>query len=309
VHERGRGPNPHPIILSHGWPWTFWDFHKVVGPLTDPGAYGGDPAESFDVVIPSLPGFGFSTPLRKTGVNAWTTADLWARLMTDVLGYQRFAAGGGDWGVIVTSQLGHKYAQRMTGIYLSQVGGGLELFANDRPWDPFAETAAGLEGSQRVEFIEWERKFASHVCVHVLDAQTLSYSLHDSPAGLCAWLVQRRRAWSDCGGEVGRCFSKDELIDNVMLYWVTDSFVSSARYYTEAAAYSWTPSHRRSPVVEAPTGYTLFLPDTIALPRDWIPAYYNVTYARERESGGHFAPAEQPEAVVEDIRATFRTLR
>lgn len=309
VHERGRGPDPVPIVLSHGWPWTFWDYRKVIGPLTDPAAHGGDPADAFDVVVPSLPGFGFSSPLRRTGINAWTTADLWARLMTDVLGYERFGAGGGDWGVIVTSQLGHKYAERMIGIYLSQVGGGLELFGNDRPWDPFAEAAAGLEGPERARFIEWERHVACHVCVQVLEPETLSYGMHDSPAALCAWLVQRRRAWSDCGGEVERRFTKDELLDNVMVYWLTESFVSAARYYAEAARHTWTPSHDGTPVVEAPTGYTLFLPDTIALPRDWIPVYYNVCYAKERQVGGHFAPAEEPDAVVEDIRATFRPLR
>ncbi len=309
VHERGRGPSPLPVVFSHGWPWTFLDYQKVIGPLTDPAAHGGDPADAFDVVVPSLPGFGFSTPLTRPGVNAWTTADLWATLMTDVLGYERFGAAGGDWGALTTAQLGHKYADRLYGIYLTHIGATLDLYGNDRPWDPFSEVVAPMEGVERAGFIEWERRFASHVCVQVLDPQTLSYAMHDSPVGMCAWLVERRRAWSDCGGDVERRFSKDELLDNVMLYWATEAFVTSVRYYAEAALYRWEPSHERVPVVEAPTGYTVFLPDAIALPRDWIPSYFNVCFANERDSGGHFAPAEEPEAVVEDMRATFRGLR
>jgi pimeloyl-ACP methyl ester carboxylesterase len=309
VHERGRGPDPVPIVLSHGWPWTFWDYRKIIGPLTDPASHGGDAADSFDVIVPSLPGFGFSTPLTRTGVNAWTTADLWATLMTDVLGYDRFGAAGGDWGALTTAQLGHKYADRLVGIYLTHIGATLDLYGNDRPWDPFSDAVAPLAGSERAEFIDWERRFASHVCVHVLDPETLAYAMHDSPVGMAAWLVERRRAWSDCGGDVERRFSKDELLDNVMLYWATEAFVTSVRFYAEAARYTWTPSHDRTPVVEAPTGYTIFLPDAIALPRDWIPGYFNICFANERSAGGHFAPAEEPDAVIDDIRATFRPLR
>src|SRR6185295_12539634 len=118
IHEPGHGPNPMPLILTHGWPWTFWDFHKVIRPLTDPAAFGGDPADAFDVVVPSLPGFGFSTPLTTPGINFWRTADLWTTLMHEVLGYKQFAAQGGDWGALVTSQLGHKYPQSLIGIHL-----------------------------------------------------------------------------------------------------------------------------------------------------------------------------------------------
>jgi pimeloyl-ACP methyl ester carboxylesterase len=308
IHERGRGPAPVPIILTHGWPWTFWDYHQVIGPLTDPVAFGGSAEDAFDVVVPSLPGFGFSLPLADAGITPWTVADLWATLMTEGLGYERFAAAGGDWGAVTTAQLGHKYAEKMIGIYLTHVA-TIDVYGNDRPWDPFAEVVALLRDDDRRAFIEWERRFASHIAVHVLSSESVGAAMNDSPVGLCAWLVEKRQAWSDCGGDVERRFSKDDLITNVMLYWATGAFPTSARYYSEAALHPWRPSHDRLPVVEAPTGYTIFLPDAPPLPRDWIPSYYNVCFRRERSSGGHFAPAEEPLAVIEDIRATFRSLR
>lgn len=310
VHERGRGPAPIPLVLTHGWPWTFWDYRDVVGPLSDPVAFGGDPADAFDVIVPSLPGFAFSTPLTRTGVNAWTTADLWLELMTRVLGYERFGAAGGDWGAITTAQLAHKHGERLLGIYLVNGWAALELFSGERPWDPFAAYIAALSGDDRALFIEWSRRFASHVAVQVLDPQTLACAMHDSPAGLCAWLVERRRAWSDCGGDLERRFSKDTLLDHVMLYWATDAFSSSVRFYAEGARHRWTPAHGRSPLIEVPTGYTIFLPDTPHLAaQEAIPRPFPVCFSKVRDSGGHFAPAEEPAAFVEDVRATFRPLR
>lgn len=310
VHARGRGPAPMPLVLSHGWPWTFWDFREVIGPLSDPAAHGGDPADAFDVVVPSLPGFGFSTPLTRTGVNAWTTADLWHELMTGVLGYERFAAAGGDWGAIITAQLGHKYAEQLIGIHVVGTAAALAFFSGERPWDPFMEYIASLTGEDRARFIEWSRRFASHVAVQVLDPQTLACALHDSPAGLCAWLLERRRAWSDCGGDVERRFSKDTLLDHTMLYWATEAFSSSVRYYAEAARYKWRPSHDRMPLIEVPTGVTVYRPDAPPLAlRGTDPNMFPLCFERVRESGGHFAPAEEPAAFVEDVRATFRPLR
>lgn len=310
VHARGRGPASIPLVLSHGWPWTFWDYREVIGPLSDPAAHGGDPADAFDVVVPSLPGFGFSTPLTRTGVNAWSTADLWHELMTGVLGYQRFAAAGGDWGAIVTAQLGHKYPERLIGIYVVGTVAALAFFSGERPWDPFMEHIASLTGESRARFVEWSRRFASHVAVQVLDPQTLACALHDSPAGLCAWLLERRRAWSDCGGEVERRFSKDALLDHTMLYWATAAFASSVRYYAEAARHRWTPSHDRIPLIEVPTGLTIYRPDAPPLPlRGADPRLFPLCFEKVRESGGHFAPAEEPAAFVEDVRATFRPLR
>jgi hypothetical protein len=155
----------------------------------------------------------------------------------------------------------------------------------------------------------WERRFASHVAVHMLDPQTLAFALHDSPVGLAAWLVERRRAWSDCGGDVERRFSKDELLTNIMLYWLTDSFSSSIRFYAEAPNSGWTPSHAGMPVVRVPTGLTVLEHDSPPGPRDWLRSYFNLTLLREHASGGHFAHAEVPETLVADLRDTFRPLR
>lgn len=310
IHERGRGPDPIPLVLTHGWPWTFWDYRDVIGPLSDPAAHGGDPADAFDVIVPSLPGFVFSTPLERTGIHAWSTADLWATLLRDVLGYERFAAGGGDWGGLVTGQLAHRYPDRLIGMYLlGRAEPGLDTFSGDRPWDPFGDRIAMLPESARPAFIEWTRRFASHLAVHSLDPQTLSYAMHDSPVGLAAWLVERRRSWSDCRGDVETRFAKDDLLDGVMLYWVTESFPSALRYYAEAIRHTWTPSHP-GPRFTVPVGYTLYAHDQpFPGPPGPLPIEPPVCFAMARDDGGHFAPAEVPGSFIDDVRATFRPLR
>jgi pimeloyl-ACP methyl ester carboxylesterase len=306
IHEPGQGPRPIPLILTHGWPWTFWDFNKVIRPLANPAAHGGDPADAFDVVVRSLPGYGFSTPLTTTGINYWRTADLWATLMRDVLGYDKFAAQGGDWGALVTAQLGHKYAERMIGIHvnllaaLSFFGGG----EGPKPEDYGPEEAGWLERNRN--FISNEAGYMQLQCTK---PQTVAFALNDSPAGLCSWILEKRRTWSDCGGEVERRFSIDELCTTMTLYWVTQSYGTSARYYYEAAHNLWRPSHHRQPVVEAPTGVAVFLKEVMLMPRRWTERYYNLKRWTVMPSGGHFAPMEEPERLVDDIRAFFRGLR
>ncbi len=308
VHEKGKGPHPIPIILSHGWPWTYWDLRHVIGPLTDPAAHGGDPADAFDVVVPSLPGYGFSTPLTTPGINYWRTADLWVTLMQEVLGYERFAAQGGDWGALVTSQLGHKYAEHLIGIHLTDAI-MLNMFTHDRPWvlgDP--GLALMPPGEARRASLERLRYYSAHVAVQGLDPQTLGFMAHDSPIGLCAWILERRRNWGDTNGDVESRFSKDDLLTTMMLYWATDAFVTSVRYYYEAAWNQWQPSHDRTPVVEAPTGITFHGPGAPQEPSEQQREYWNFVHWDSHPAGGHFAPAEEPEAIVRGIRATFREL-
>jgi pimeloyl-ACP methyl ester carboxylesterase len=306
IHEPGKGPHPIPLILTHGWPWTFWDFHKVIRSLADPAAHGANPADAFDVVVPSLPGYGFSTPLTTAGINYWRTADLWVTLMRDVLGYDKFAAQGGDWGALVTAQLGHKYAERMIGIHvnllasLSFFGGG----EGPKPEDFGPDEQGWLEHNRN--FISNESGYMQLQCTK---PQTVAFALNDSPAGLCSWIVEKRRTWSDCGGEVERRFTKDDLCTTMTLYWVTQSYGTSARYYYEAAHNLWQPSHQRRPVVEAPTGVSVFLKEVMLMPRRWAERYYNLKRWTVMPSGGHFAPMEEPERLVEDIRGLFRTLR
>lgn len=301
VHVRGKGPSPTPLLLIHGWPWTFWDYHKIIGPLTDPAAYGGDPNDAFDVVVPSLPGFGFSTPLRVPGVNWWKTADLLHTLMNQ-LGYPRFAAGGGDVGAFIAAQLGHKYAHSLIGIHI-HTPGKLE-FMSGVGWGPEdygPEDAAYMARMQAVQGRE-----SGHFVIQSTKPQSLAIGLNDSPAGLLAWLVDKRRNWSDCGGEVESRFSKDELLDTAMLYWATQSYHSSARYYYEGAHNPWKPSHSRMPVVEAPTALAVFPEELTFAPRKAAATYYKLQRWTAMPSGGHFAPMEEPELMVEDLRAFFQ---
>ena len=304
IHERGKGPAPVPLILSHGWPWTFWDYHKVIGPLTDPVAHGGDARDAFDVVVPSLPGYGFSTPLRKTGINWWKTADLWVTLM-EQLGYPRFGAQGGDWGSFITAQLGHKHAERMIGVHLHTPA---PLDFMEGPTIDVADYDADeLPGLQ--EMADFYVEETGYMSLQKTKPQTPAIGLNDSPAGLLGWLVEKRRRWSDCGGEVERRFTKDELIDVAMIYWVTQSYGTSARYYYEGFHDLWRPSHDRSPVVEAPVAVAIYPRELTRPARRWAKRYYNLERWTLMPSGGHFAPAEEPAALVEDLRAFFRSRR
>ncbi len=310
VHQGGKGPDPLPLVLTHGWPWTFRDFLAVIGPLSDPASHGGDPADAFDVFVPSLPGFAFSAPLERTDLNFWKAADLWVRLMVDVLGYERFAAHGCDLGAILTSQLAHKYAERLVGIHTVMAIPPM-VFSVERPWaDVTGGNLGGLDDPTRAHVLAAERRYAAHIGVQCLSPQTLANALHDSPVGLASWLVEPRYRWSDCGGDIETCFSLDDLISTVMLYWVTGSFPTAVRFYSNAWRDQWQPSHDRHPMMEAPAGLTWFRPD---LPpgaeTGAAGALYNVVFTNTHDRGGHFAPVEQPEALVADIRATFRHLR
>ncbi|NQZ98162.1 MAG: epoxide hydrolase [Myxococcales bacterium] len=304
IHERGVGPDPMPLVLTHGWPWTFWDFRDVIGPLSDPAAHGGDPGDAFHVVVPSLPGFGFSSPLEVPGVTFSRTADLWAELMGEVLGYGRFAAQGGDWGALVTAQLGHKYADRVIAIHESLPGfPGFDYTAlSPDDYGPGEEDWLARMQAKSVTI-------ASHMAVHSTDPQTLAYALNDSPVGLLAWIVERRRAWSDCRGDVESRFSRDDLLTLVSLYWLTETIGSSLRFYYENAHVPWTPAHDRQPIVEVPTAFAVFPEDVLLLPRSIAERRTNLQRWTVMKSGGHFAPAEEPAALVDDLRSFLRPLR
>ncbi|MBB6674628.1 epoxide hydrolase family protein [Cohnella nanjingensis] len=321
MRRPGKGPRPIPLILSHGWPWTFWHWSKVVDPLADPAAYGGDPADAFDVIVPSLPGFGFSAPLpRHPDMNFWKIADLWHELMTDVLGYEKYAAAGCDVGALVTGQLGHKYSGELYGIH---IGSALKLsfFTGERAWD----YAAGrpipddLPVPIRSAILQLDRRFASHLAVHVLDPGTLAYGLSDSPVGMLAWILKRWASWSHHDGNLEQVFSKDDLLTHATIFWTNNTIETSMRMYANANRYPWTPSHDRWPVVEAPTGITFVgyeNPPGISteqrvphfLASDRAPWYNHVNVAAH-EAGGHFIPWEIPDAWVSDLRRTFRGRR
>jgi pimeloyl-ACP methyl ester carboxylesterase len=321
MRKPGVGPNPTPLILTHGWPWTDQMWTKVMGPLADPGAHGGDPAEAFDVIVATLPGWGFSVPLpNNPDMNFWKTADLWHKLMTEVLGYWRYAAGGVDIGTLVTAQLGHKYADELYGIHIGTPV-PLDMFNGDRAWDLTggAQIPQDLPDDFRQRIKSWNKRFAAHVAVQVLDPSTLAAGLSDSPAGLLAWLLERWANWSDNHGDVEAVFTKDDILTNAMIYWVTNSIGTSVRAYSNAHRYPWTPSHDRKPAVQAPAGITLVgyeNPPGVTTERrvddflnNPIAGWYNCVNVAAHPRGGHFVPWEVPAEWVDDLRRTFRTIR
>ncbi|MGY2112674.1 epoxide hydrolase family protein [Nocardia gipuzkoensis] len=318
LRRPGVGPNPTPLILTHGWPWTFWHWAKVIDPLADPGAFGGDPADAFDVIVPSFPGFGFSAPLPDNpDMNFWKVADLWHVLMTETLGHAKYAAAGCDVGALVTGQLGHKYAAELYGIHIGS-GQKLTLFDGDRGWDisggrPIPE---GIPPGVHARIIELERRFAVHLAAQVLEPSTLAYGLSDSPAGMLAWILQRWVSWSDNGGDIESVFGKDDLLTHAMIFWVTNSIGTSIRTYANNHRYPWTPSHDRQPPIEAPTGITFVgyeNPPGVTTDRrvqnfrdSDRGAWYNHVNLTAHDRGGHFIPWEIPDRWVEDLRRTFR---
>ena len=322
MRKPGRGPRPIPLILTHGWPWTFWHWSKVIDPLADPAAFGGDPADAFDVIVPSLPGFGFPGPL--TGfpdVNFWKVADLWHTLMTETLGYEKYAAGGCDIGGIVSSQLGHKYADELYGIHIGS-GLPLDFFTGPRAWDlarnrPLTDDQPA---EIRARIIERDRRSASHLAVHMLDGATLAHGLSDSPAGLLAWLLERWNAWSDNGGDVESVFTRDDMLTHATIYWANNSIATSMRYYANANRYPWAPAHDRTPVVQAPVGLTFVTyenPPGIHTADERVRAFktgpqadwFNHVNVNAHDHGGHFIPWENPDAWVSDLRRTFHARR
>ena len=304
VHERGRGPAPMPLILTHGWPWTFWDYERLIGPLSDPARFGGDANDAFDVVVPSLPGTAFSSPLRTTGIGVVATADLWLQLMRDVLGYDRFAAGGGDSGAFVSVRLGHAHADEVIGVHLNfPAAVSMDALASIPREDYTPEEAEWMQARPQA------RGTSAHMAVHIEDPQTLSWAMNDSPAGLAAWLIERRRNWSDCDGDVERRFTMDELLTGVSLYWLTGTFHTSVRFYAESFRAPWPLVHDRQPPVTVPTAVAVFPRELLHVPRRFMERQVNLARWTVMPRGGHFAPSEEPELMVEDIRAFFRELR
>jgi pimeloyl-ACP methyl ester carboxylesterase len=321
VREPGTGPAPIPIILSHGWPWTFNDWSKVVRPLADPAAYGGDPADAFDVIVPSLPGFGFSNPVTRGDLNHWKIADIFHTLMTDVLAYDKYAAAGSDYGALISSQLGHKYAAKMYGIHLGQELVP-PLLQGERYWagsgDPVPENASQRLREDSDLFVH---TYVSHVTAHMLDAQTLTLGLNDSPVGMLAWLLQRWKKWSDRWGNFEEAFPRDHILTAATIYWVNQAIGPSIRSYLNAKLYPWQPEHDRQPQIEAPAGFTFLLGDVfppgVRTPEERMAAFengpmrpwFNPVNIKVHQKGGHFGPWENPEAFITDIRETFRGLR
>ena len=299
IHEQGVGPRPFPLLLSHGWPGSIVEFEELIPRLTDPARFGGRAEDAFTVVAPSLPGYTFSFRPHQPRFSVAEIADVFATLMTDVLGYRRFAAQGGDWGAFVTSVLGLKYPDRLAGIHVNLLAVKRDVTA---PANPDADERRYLE-----QLRQWQREGTGYQWIQGTRPQTLAFGLTDSPVGLAAWIVEKFRAWSDCDGDVERCFTKDVLLTNVMLYWVTGAINSSFWPYYARMHEPWPiPDGRR---IEVPTGYAAFPHEILSPPRAWAERSYNIQRWTPMARGGHFAALEQPAALADDIREFFRPLR
>jgi pimeloyl-ACP methyl ester carboxylesterase len=301
IHEEGKGPNPMPLLLSHGWPGSIVEFLKVLPMLTDPARFGADPADAFTVVAPSLPGYGlsFAPGQKRFGVEA--ISEVFASLMTDVLAYPRFAAQGGDWGAAITSQLGYRFPERMIGIhlnFLAAVRRDPKMLEN-----PTAEEKAYL--AQLNHFLTEE---SGYQWIQGTKPTTLAFGLTDSPAGLAAWIVEKFQTWTDCDGNVETAVSRDEMLTDITLYWATGAVGSSFWPYYDRRHSPWPIPEGAT--IETPTGYVEFPKEILRPPRSVAERVYaNIQRWTVMQKGGHFAALEQPEALAQEIRAFFRPLR
>ncbi len=299
VHERAKRPGAIPLILTNGWPSTFIELLPLVPLLTDPQAHGID-GPAFDVVIPSLPGYGFSERPKRQGVTTHYTAGLWHLLMRG-LGYERYGAQGGDFGAAVATFMALSDPKPLLGIHLSN----LELAPFTGPGSrPLSEG----ERAYLAQYQRWVEVDGGYKAIQSTKPQTLSYGLNDSPVGLAAWIVEKFRAWSDCEGDVEKRFSKDELLTNVMIYWVTETMPTSIRDYFDNRWYGITLGP--NDFVTVPTAVAVFAHQFVSdgtPPREWAERLYNVCQWTPMPSGAHFAPAEEPELLARDIAAFFAT--
>jgi epoxide hydrolase len=296
LHVRSPHPEAMPLIITHGWPGSVVEFHKVIEPLTNPTAHGSDRDDAFHVVCPSLPGFGFSAKPTTIGWDVDHIASAWATLM-DRLGYARYGAQGGDWGSAVTTSLGATDAGHCAGIHVT-----LAMAARPKvDGQPTPEEARALKGIKH--YSDWDSGYSKQQSTR---PQTLGYGLTDSPSGQAAWILEKFWAWTDCDGHPENIFGRDELLDNVMLYWVTASATSSARLYWE----SFRPARRTAHTVIIPTGVAVFPKEIFPPVRKWMESSYtDIRHWSEMPKGGHFAAFEQPDLFVSDVRACFRMLR
>ena len=297
IHVRSKEKNALPLVLTHGWPGSIYEFYKVIGPLTDPVAHGGKAEDAFHVVCPSLPGFGFSDKTRERGYSVSRMAHIVAKLMAR-LGYEKYGAQGGDWGAGVSNWLGRYDSEHAIGVHINFPSGGQPTTGD--PWE-------GVTPAERERYEKRNQELQNQKAYAAIQGsrpQTLGFALNDSPAGQAAWIIDKFWVWSDHGGNLENSFTKDELLTNVMLYWVTQSGPSSARIYFEREQYTGDRKSGRAPV-----GVALFPKEINVPPRKWIEAQYNLVHFTEMPKGGHFAALEQPGLLVDDVRTFFRKVR
>ncbi len=291
IHQRSPHPDALPIILTHGWPGSIVEFQKVIEPLTNPTEHSGTVDQAFHVVAPSIPGYGFSSKPTEVGWGVERIGDAWARLMAR-LGYERYVAQGGDWGYVITSALASHHPDRCVGIHLN--------FAMiiGKPSDP--PTAAQQFALERAKYYQdWD---AGYRVQQKTRPQTLGYGLADSPAGQAAWILEKLWSWTDNDGLPEDALTRDEMLDDITVYWVTNSATSSARLY-------WESTGGPRPVVTVPTGFAVFHREIVPPVREWVEqSYLDIHHWSTFDRGGHFAALEQPDSYVADLRACFAAL-
>jgi len=299
LHARSPEPDALPLVITHGWPGSVVEFLKVIGPLCDPVAHGGDASDAFHVVCPSLPGYGFSGKPTTSGWGVSRIASAWAELMAR-LGYARYGAQGGDWGSAVTSALGRQDPDHLAGIHLNMP---TVAFGSVDMTDMTADEQAAME--HLAEFQRWESGYSKEQSTR---PQTVGYGLVDSPAAQCAWIVEKFGAWTDSDGHPEHVLTRDELLDNVMIYWVTGSGASSARLYWES--FGAGPGGGSPRPIAVPVGCSIFPKEIVRISRRWAEtAFADLRYWNEPDRGGHFAAFEQPDLFVEELRSFFRLVR
>ena len=294
LHVRSPQEDALPLVMTHGWPGSVVEFLKVIGPLTDPAAHGGDPSDAFHVVVPSLPGYGWSDKPDHTGWGVNRIAAAWEQLMLR-LGYDRFGAQGGDWGSMVTLAIGAHHTDHLAGVHVN-----MPLVIPSTPPEEMTPTeAAAVAGLDH--YMTWDGGYSAQQSTR---PQTLGYALADSPVGQMAWIVEKFWSWTDCDGDPLNALTADELLDNVMVYWLTNSAASSARLYWESF------KHPDFSPITVPSGISIFPHEIFRCSRRWAETRFSdLRHFNELERGGHFAAFEQPGPFVTEVRDAFRTMR
>jgi pimeloyl-ACP methyl ester carboxylesterase len=303
IHQRSENPDAIPLMMVHGWPGSVSEFSKIVGPLTDPVSHGGDIADSYHVIAPSLPGFGFSERPSEPGYSPEKMAHILAGLMQR-LGYEQYAIAGGDWGAIINRHLANNYPERLIGLHSNMVLAGPPADAAHR--DDVPETISSLRTARTAYMLNE----VGYQRIQGTKPQSLGYGLNDSPAGLAAWIVEKFHGWSDmpqgADGDLDDYFTKDELLTNIAIYWFTETITSSARIYYEN---SKTPVAKPIEYIDVPTGVALYPAEIFITPRSWVAAAYDLRHYSLMEKGGHFAALEQTESYLNELNTFFRLLR
>jgi microsomal epoxide hydrolase len=300
IHARGEGPAPMPLLLSHGWPGSVFEFIDIIPRLTHPSRFGGDPADAFTVVAPSLPGYGFSFAPGQPRFSVEQIADAFATLMSEVLGHPRFATQGGDWGSSISARLGFAHPDKTIGVHLN-------MMPIRRDPTPSAD-ATEAEHVYLGELKHWLSEETGYATQQGTRPQTLAYGLTDSPAGLAAWIAEKMRAWSDCGGDVESVFTRDQILANVSLYWFTGAIGSSFWPYYARQHGPWPIPEGAT--VDVPVGYCEFPTEIVRPPRSLAErTFTDIRRWSVMPRGGHFAAMEQPAALAEEVRAFYRPLR